>query len=97
MRASEETAARAARTMSAVAAEDRVMPKVDANCAKCDGPMEEGFLLDHGHYNKLMTEQWVEGRPETSFWMGLKTSGKKVRSVTTTRCTRCGFLESYAF
>jgi hypothetical protein len=58
--------------------------------------MEEGFLLDQARSPAYSVQRWVEGTPQPSFWMGLKIGDKKVRTVTTTRCTRCGFLESYA-
>jgi hypothetical protein len=58
--------------------------------------MEQGFLLDLGHANARRQSQWVAGEPETSFWLGLKTSDRPVLEVTTFRCSHCGFLESYA-
>jgi len=58
--------------------------------------MEPGFLIDRGHLNALETAQWVEGEPEKSFWTGLKTKGRDRHPVTTYRCERCGYLESYA-
>ncbi len=65
------------------------------SCPKCTGNMEEGFLLDVTRgANRQAT--WVQGRPELSFWTGLKIKGKPQRRVTTLRCTRCGYLESYA-
>jgi uncharacterized Fe-S cluster-containing MiaB family protein len=58
--------------------------------------MEEGVLLDRGHGNVLVVEEWLEGAPEKSFWLGLKTKGRDRFPVATYRCTRCGYLESYA-
>jgi predicted nucleic-acid-binding Zn-ribbon protein len=65
-------------------------------CPKCGAAMEQGFLLDVGHANAGRQSQWVAGEPEASFWLGLKVSDRPVLEVTTLRCTRCGFLESYA-
>lgn len=65
-------------------------------CVKCGGAMEEGFVLDRGHYDTRKVTEWVEGEPEPSLWLGLKTSGRAVLKVATWRCTDCGFLESYA-
>jgi len=65
-------------------------------CPKCGAVMEQGFLLDLGHANARRQSQWVAGEPETSFWLGLKTSDRPVLEVTTFRCSHCGFLESYA-
>ena len=49
-------------------------------------------------YGKTGVSQWVAGEPETSWWMGggLKLRGKEQLPVTTYRCRRCGYLESYA-
>ena len=58
--------------------------------------MEAGITLDAGHGGELRVQQWVGGPPERSFWFGLKTKGKESFSVRTFRCTRCGYLESYA-
>ena len=65
-------------------------------CLRCRGPMEPGFVLDRGHHNSKTTQQWVEGAPERSFWTGVKTKGKVQHVVSTYRCERCGYLESYA-
>lgn len=66
-------------------------------CPKCSGPMEPGFLLDksHGEGYANATE-WAEGTPERSIWTGLKLRGRERHPVTTYRCERCGFSESYA-
>jgi hypothetical protein len=58
--------------------------------------MEPGFLLDRGHVNALSRAEWLEGEPEKAFLAGLKTKGKDRFPVTTFRCDRCGYLESYA-
>jgi hypothetical protein len=57
--------------------------------------MDEGFIKDETR-NTADTSKWVDGAPEKSFWTGLKTRGKKQIPVTTYRCTRCGYLESFA-
>lgn len=64
-------------------------------CPKCQGRFDEGFLLDRrDHGNAELT--WIEGRPERSFWSGLKLRGRGRHAVVTHRCERCGFLELYA-
>jgi hypothetical protein len=68
---------------------------MSSDCPKCSGRMEEGFTLDKSRQG-LTQAQWVEGKPQTSFWTGLKAPGDARRPITTLRCTRCGFLESYA-
>jgi hypothetical protein len=58
--------------------------------------MERGLVADRGHAQALHEPSWIEGRPERSFITGLKTKGKARHVVLTFRCTRCGYLESYA-
>lgn len=64
-------------------------------CPKCKGKMEPGYVLDEGHGTSLVA-QWVEGPPSRSAWTGMKTKGRRKLPITTYRCTRCGFLESFA-
>ena len=67
------------------------------DCPRCSGSMEPGYVIDVS-YGKTGVSQWVAGEPETSWWMGggLKLRGKEQLPVTTYRCRRCGYLESYA-
>lgn len=65
-------------------------------CPRCQQSMEVGLLLDKGDHNHLTTAEWLEGPPARSFWTGLKTSDRKRLPVSSFRCTRCGYLESYA-
>jgi hypothetical protein len=65
-------------------------------CPRCRGAMAPGYVLDHGDHNARRVAHWVEGTPEKSFWVGLKTADRAVLPVTTYRCVRCGYLESYA-
>jgi uncharacterized Fe-S cluster-containing MiaB family protein len=58
--------------------------------------MSEGFVLDHGDANAASQQKWVEGAPERSFWLGLRTKGRDKFRVRTYRCDKCGYLESYA-
>jgi len=67
----------------------------EVTCAKCETAMTEGFVLDRGHYNAKMTSFWVEGKPEESFWSGLKTSGRDAFAIQTFRCPNCNYLEFY--
>jgi len=64
-------------------------------CPKCGTAMDEGFILDHGHPSHHAAS-WIEGKPEKSFWSGVRTRGKEKLAITTMRCSRCGFLESFA-
>ena len=65
-------------------------------CIRCAGLMEEGFILDRGHYNAKMVNTWVEGEPVKSFWSGIKTNDRQCFEVRTFRCPQCGYLENYA-
>ena len=65
-------------------------------CTKCGGTMEPGFILDKAHHGMPTPAEWLEGRPESSFWTGLKTKGRDRFPVTSYRCDRCGYLESFA-
>ena len=67
----------------------------DPTCPKCRGEMEDGFLVDHT-YGTAAASEWVEGPVEASFWTGVKLRGRERRRVSTWRCLRCGYLESYA-
>jgi len=64
-------------------------------CPRCSGAMEPGFTVDEGHGTKSVPK-WAAGEPERSIWTGLKLRGKDLRPVSTYRCRRCGYLESYA-
>ncbi len=66
------------------------------NCPKCQGLMEEGFILDRGHYDTKRVNTWVEGEPVKSFWSGIKVKDKQQFQLKTFRCANCGYLESYA-
>ena len=66
------------------------------NCAKCGGRMEQGFLLELRDGNQKTVTEWIGGTPERG-WFGLvKIRGKRKLAVQTYRCTRCGYLESFA-
>ena len=64
-------------------------------CPKCEGSMTEGFVLNHKDGSRAVST-WIPGPPEKSFWTGLRLSGRPAHQIQTSRCTRCGFLESYA-
>ena len=65
-------------------------------CPKCDGAMEQGFEIPGPSGHTVRPDEWVEGTPERSFWSGTKLSGTERYQITTYRCDRCGYLESYA-
>ena len=64
-------------------------------CPKCQTTMDEGFVLDDTHGGTLQSK-WAEGKPRTSFWLGVRVPRKDRHPVSTFRCPSCGYLESYA-
>jgi ribosomal protein S27AE len=64
-------------------------------CPKCAGLMTEGFVLDKAH-GSVGVSRWVEGTAQASVWTGVKLTGRPQMAISTWRCGRCGFLESYA-
>jgi hypothetical protein len=67
-----------------------------SHCPKCNASMVEGYTLDHGDYGSRSVTTWIEGKPEPSMWIGLKTGDRKNLPIATFRCSSCGFLEFYA-
>lgn len=65
-------------------------------CPRCQGTMEVGVVVDRAHYGVPTRETWVPGIPKWSRWSGLKIGGLPNLPVTSYRCEKCGFLESYA-
>jgi hypothetical protein len=64
-------------------------------CPRCSGSMEPGYVIDEG-YGTRTVANWVAGEPEKSIWTGLKLRGKTKVAISSYRCRRCGYLESYA-
>ena len=64
-------------------------------CPRCSSSMEPGYVIDEG-YGTRTVANWVAGVPDRSMWTGLKLRGKDKLAITTYRCRRCGYLESYA-
>ena len=52
-------------------------------------------MVDQG-YGTNAVPKWVAGVPEKSIWVGLKLRKRHQLEVSTYRCRRCGYLESYA-
>lgn len=67
-----------------------------SDCPRCGGTMSEGVILDHGDYGSVNVSTFQSGPPRKSFWCGFKQSKEDQHAITTFRCNRCGFLESYA-
>ena len=64
-------------------------------CPRCSGQLEPGYMVDEG-YGTRSVAKWVAGEPVKSMWTGLKLRGRDKLDVSTYRCRRCGYLESYA-
>ena len=65
------------------------------SCPKCNASMTEGFVLDVS-YGTRKPNLWVEGKPEKSFWVGVKLANRRQIEISAFRCSSCGFLETYA-
>ncbi len=64
----------------------------DSTCPKCNGAMENGFIVDRGHSGSYIST-WVQGTPKEDSGSVNTEPGSP---VVTMRCKACGFLESYA-
>lgn len=68
-------------------------------CFKCGAATEAGFVIDTG-YVHLGQARWCPARTDAGKWtdFGLVTRAQVKQSipVSTFRCPRCGYLESYA-
>lgn len=69
--------------------------KQPVECIKCHAHMESGYIAD-GTQAGYRQENWTPGPPKPSFWFGLKLDADQSIPVTTLRCPKCGYLESYA-
>ena len=65
------------------------------DCPKCQGKMSEGVIVDMG-YGQSVIAQWQPAPNSVSRWFGLKVRKKECLPTTSYRCTRCGYLESFA-
>lgn len=66
-----------------------------SRCPKCSGEMVQGFTFESEGPKRMVTT-WVEGAPERSVLQSAKAPADKRVPVGTFRCSKCGFLESYA-
>ena len=70
------------------------------DCPECRSRMEEGFIPDMSQ-GAAVQMFWHAGTPEDQTFLGLKMGTIKIDKseavkITAYRCTRCGFLQSYA-
>ena len=67
-----------------------------SQCPKCDGKMEQGFILDLTYGGQIVS-RWAAGVPRKSYWSGTRAvPDHDVIPVGAFRCQSCGYLESYA-
>ena len=64
-------------------------------CSKCNGNMEQGFILDNT-YGARVVSHWAAGAPQKSFWVGTKLPDVELIPIGAFRCSSCGYLESFA-
>ena len=63
-------------------------------CPKCDTDIERGFSADY--HEDIALHSWMRGTPKQNWFGNVKLSQKDMIPIATFRCTKCGFLESYA-
>ena len=63
-------------------------------CPKCNGEMQQGFLVDNSHAVRFVSHS-APGVPQKSFWTGTKLPDGSL-PIGAFRCKECGYLESYA-
>lgn len=68
---------------------------LEPKCPKCQSRMASGFIVDTT-YGSVAASEWAGGEPHYSIWTGVRMKGRERHPVTTFRCPKCGFLESYA-
>ncbi len=75
-------------------AEDEKQSEITSStCPKCTGPMEPGYVRDYFASNGYDVSVWSPGHMKVQL---LPFSNGKTIKVTVFRCTKCGYLESYA-
>jgi len=57
--------------------------------------MSEGVIAEKEDWG-WMVASFLPGAPKVSRWFGLKVNKKNLVPISTWRCGRCGYLESYA-
>ena len=72
------------------------MPNADPTCPACRVPMEVGFVRDDTAHSQSTPAEWVEGRPERTWFIGLKVKDHDRYEIESWRCPRCGALQDFA-
>jgi predicted nucleic-acid-binding Zn-ribbon protein len=74
-----------------------IAPPVSLRCPKCQGQMEQGWILqDGGSVDPQTTNKWVQGRVKRIWgkWTGVVV--KVSHEIAAFRCSTCGYVEMYA-
>lgn len=70
---------------------------INMQCSKCSGMLELGFLIDREHNSFEGATKWASGTPQDHIWRWSSVrKGAQKLAVATYRCSKCGYLESYA-
>jgi len=64
-------------------------------CAKCNGQMEQGFILDNTYGGRIVGH-WAAGAPKKAFLGITKMPEMKPIPMGAFRCSTCGYVEYYA-
>ena len=71
-------------------------PVPPPKCGKCGADMEEGFIAAFGPGLENAVSSWVAGKPAYGLMGSAKVWDKEEHLIKTFRCSKCGYLESYA-
>ncbi len=71
------------------------MTQPTPKCPSCDVAMNEGFMIDPSHGANLQAA-WVEGPPKKNVIGAVKMMDKKLVSIVSYRCPKCGWLVNFA-
>jgi hypothetical protein len=72
----------------------QAMQKSPQVCPKCNGSMEQGFIVDMSHAVRVVSS-WARGAPLKSWIFETVVPADKL-PIGAFRCSSCGYLESYA-
>ena len=64
-------------------------------CAKCGADMEEGHIPEQPQGQRQIA-MWSAGKPNLTVYSSARIISTQARPICAFRCTKCGYLESYA-
>lgn len=65
-------------------------------CSKCGTAMVAGFVAEYLSGGRAQLDYWIEGPPTQDLRGRLDVTDQRKIPIKTYRCSRCGYLESYA-